>query len=148
MKDELRPVRTAADHKWAMAELKRLWGARKGTAEGNRLDILATLIDAYEAEVFPIDDPDPIAAIQFRMEQMGLSRKDLEPIIGSRGRVAEILKRKRSLSVNMIRRLHEDLGIPAEVLLKRTTLTGKGRATAGSGARGDRPRPKASRAAS
>jgi HTH-type transcriptional regulator / antitoxin HigA len=138
MNRDLRPIRTARDHEWAIGELRRLWGARKGTPEGDRLDILATLIDVYEAEVFPIDDPDPIAAIQFRMEQMGLSRKDLEPMIGSRARVAEVLKRKRNLSIGMIRRLNQQLGIPAEVLLKETR---PGRVAA----KGQRVRPRGER---
>lgn len=99
-------------------EVWRLWGARSGTPKGDRLDVLATLIDAYEAEHYPMDPPDPIAAIKFRMEQQGLTRKDLEPLIGTRTRVAEVLNRKRSLSITMIRRLHEQLGISAEVLIR------------------------------
>jgi len=91
---------------------------RSGTPEGDRLDILATLIDAYEAEHYPMDPPDPIEAIKFRMESQGLTRKDLEPLIGTRTRVAEVLSRKRGLSIRMIRRLHERLGIPAEVLIR------------------------------
>src|SRR6267378_2073493 len=114
MTTELKPIRTKADYKAALAELERLWGARSGTPKGDRLDVLATLIDAYEAEHFPMDPPDPIEAIVFRMEQQGLTRKDLEPLIGTRTRVAEVLNRKRSLSISMIRRLHEHLGIPAE----------------------------------
>src|ERR1700726_1695436 len=110
---ELKPIRSKAAYKAAMKELQRLWGARSGTPEGDRLDVLATLIDAYESEHDPIDPPDPVEAIKFRMEQRGLSRKDLEPIIGTRTRVAEILNRKRSLSIGMIRRLHEELGISA-----------------------------------
>ena len=125
MPEDLKPIRTPKDHAWAMAEVERLWGARKGTAEGNRLDILATLIDVYEAEAFPMDQPDPIAAIEFRMEQMGLSRKDLEPMIGTRARVAEVFSGKRGLSVNMIRRLNEDLGIPAEALLQAPKRSSK-----------------------
>ncbi len=89
-------------------------------AEGDRLDVLATLIEAYEGRHFPVDPPDPIAAIQFCMEQQGLGRKDLEPMIGSRARVAEVMNRKRSLSIDMIRRLHEQLGISAEVLIRPT----------------------------
>jgi HTH-type transcriptional regulator/antitoxin HigA len=100
--------------------MERLWGAPAGTPAGDRLDILATLVDAYEAEHYPMDPPDPIAAIRFRMEQQGLTRKDLEGIIGSRTRVAEVLNRRRGLSINMIRRLHEKLGIPAEVLIQPT----------------------------
>ena len=115
---ELKPIRTEADYEEALAEMERLWGAKSGTSEGDRLDILATLIDAYETEHYPVDPPDPIEAIKFRMEQQGLTRKDLEPLIGTRTRVAEVLNRKRGLSVTMIRRLHESLGISAEVLIR------------------------------
>jgi HTH-type transcriptional regulator/antitoxin HigA len=118
MTDELKPIRTEADYENALSDVERLWGAPSGTPEGDRLDILATLIDAYEAEHFPMDPPDPVEAIEFRMEQQGLSRKDLEPLIGTRTRVAEILNRKRSLSIGMIRRLHDGLGISAEVLIR------------------------------
>jgi HTH-type transcriptional regulator/antitoxin HigA len=120
MTNELKPIRTKADYKEAMAEVEQLWGAPSGTAEGDRLDVLVTLIEAYEARHFPMDPPDPIAAIQFRMEQQGLTRKDLEPLIGSRARVAEIMNRKRNLSIDMIRRLHDQLGISAEVLIRPT----------------------------
>lgn len=116
----LKPIRTAADYDEALAEVERLWGARTGTAEGDRLDILATLVDAYENEHYPMDPPDPIEAIKFRMEQQGLTRKDLEGMLGSRTRVAEVLNRQRGLSINMIRRLHERLGISAEVLIRPT----------------------------
>ena len=119
MKD-LKPIRTEADYEKALAEVERLWGARSGTPEGDRLDIMATLIDAYEAEHYPMDPPDPIEAIKFRMEQQGLTRKDLEGILGSRTRVAEVLNRRRGLSINMIRRLHAKLGIAAEVLIRPT----------------------------
>lgn len=117
---ELKPIRTKADYKDALAEVERLWGAKSGTTKGDRLDVLVTLIEAYEARNFPMDPPDPIEAIQFRMEQQGLTRKDLEPLIGSRARVAEVMNRKRSLSIDMIRRLHEQLGISAEVLIRPT----------------------------
>jgi HTH-type transcriptional regulator / antitoxin HigA len=120
MNGDIRPIRTQADYKAALAELKRLWGAKSGTKEGDRLDVLATLIDLYESEQFPMDPPDPIEAIKFRMEQQGLTRKDLEPFLGSRTRVAEVLNRKRSLSIAMIRRLHEGLGIPAEILIRNS----------------------------
>ncbi len=120
MTAELRPIRTEEDYEDALAEVERLWGATSGTAEGDRLDILATLIDAYEARTFPIDPPDPIDAIRFRMEQQGLTRKDLEPIIGPRGRVAEVLGRRRALSIDMIRRLHDELGISADILIRPT----------------------------
>jgi HTH-type transcriptional regulator/antitoxin HigA len=114
----LKPIRTEADYNAALAEIERLWGAKSGTPEGDRLDILATLVDAYENQHHPIDPPDPIEAIKFRMEQQGLTRKDLEGILGTRTRVAEVLNRRRGLSINMIRRLHEKLGIPAEVLIR------------------------------
>ncbi len=118
MSDEVRPIRSESDYQAALAELERLWGVKSGTADGDRLDVLATLIDAYESEHEPIDPPDPIEAIKFRMEQQGLTRRDLEPIIGSRARVAEVLNRRRDLSIAMIRRLHEHLGISAEVLIR------------------------------
>jgi HTH-type transcriptional regulator/antitoxin HigA len=118
MTGEIKPIRSKADYRKALAEVGRLWGAKRGTPEGDRLDVLATLIDAYEAEYYPMDPPDPIEAITFRMEQQGLTRKDLEPLIGTRTRVAEVLNRKRSLSIAMIRRLHDRLGISAEVLIR------------------------------
>ncbi len=117
MKD-LKPIRTEADYEAALAEIERLWGAPAGAPEGDRLDILATLVDAYENEHYPMDPPDPIEAIKFRMEQQGLTRKDLEGLLGTRTRVAEVLNRRRGLSINMIRRLHEKLGISAEVLIR------------------------------
>ena len=116
MKD-LKPIRNEKDYERALAEVEVLWGAKAGTPKGDRLDILATLIEAYEAEHYPMDPPDPIEAIKFRMEQQGLSRKDLEKILGTRTRVSEVLNRKRGLSINMIRALHEKLGISAEILI-------------------------------
>ena len=116
-KTDVKPIRTAKDYEYALTEVERRWGAKTGTPAGDRLDVLATLIDAYEAEHFPMDPPDPIEAIKFRMEQQGLTRKDLEPLIGTRTRVAEVLNRKRNLSIAMIRRLHAALGISAEVLI-------------------------------
>ncbi|MFY9770628.1 MAG: helix-turn-helix domain-containing protein [Xanthobacteraceae bacterium] len=118
MKNELKPIRTKADYEKALAEIERLWGAKSGTRDGDRLDVLATLIDAYETAHYPIDPPDPIEAIRFRMDQQGLTRKDLESLIGTRTRVAEVLNRKRSLSISMIRRLHKHLGISADVLIR------------------------------
>jgi HTH-type transcriptional regulator / antitoxin HigA len=118
MATEIKPIRNDVDHEVAMAEIERLWGAPPGSIEGDRLDVLATLVDAYEDQQFPIDLPDPIAAIQFRMEQQGLSHEDLVPMIGSREQVGEVLARKRVLTLSMIRRLHEGLGIPADVLIK------------------------------
>ena len=115
---EVKPIRSEADYEGALAEVERLWGARSGTPEGDRLDVLATLIDAYESAHHPIDPPDPIEAIKFRMEQQGLTRKDLEGVLGTRTRVAEVLNRRRGLSINMIRCLHDKLGISAEVLIR------------------------------
>jgi HTH-type transcriptional regulator/antitoxin HigA len=118
MATEVKPIRNETDHEEALAEMERLWGAKSGTEDGDRLEVLITLVDAYEQQAFPIDPPDPIAAIEFRMEQMGLTRKDLEPMIGTRARVAEVMNGKRALSIDMIRRLHDELGIPAEVLIR------------------------------
>lgn len=114
----VKPIKSDQDHEAALREMEALWGARSGTPRGDRLDVLATLIDAYEAERYPIDAPDPIDAIRFRMEQLGLSRTDLEPVIGPRSRVSEVLGRRRGLSIGMIRRLNKSLGIPAEVLIR------------------------------
>lgn len=117
---EIKPIRSESDYGIALTEVERLWGARSSTAEGDRLDVLATLIDAYEAKTDPMDPPDPIEAIKFRMEQQGLTRKDLEPILGTRNRVSEVLNRRRNLSIDMIRGLHARLGIPAEILIRPT----------------------------
>ena len=117
---ELKPIRTETDYESALAEVENLWGAKSGTVNGDRLDVLVTLIEVYEAKQYPMDPPDPIEAIYFRMEQLGMTRKDLIPIIGNRGRVSEVLSRKRSLSIDMIRRLHSSLGISADVLIKPT----------------------------
>lgn len=122
MAADLKPIRSEADYDAALAEVETFWGAKTGTPEGDRLDILATLIDAYEAKSFPMDPPDPVEAIRFRMQQQGLSRKDLEPMIGPRNRVADVLNRKRSLSIDMIRKLHARLGISAEVLIRPTRV--------------------------
>jgi HTH-type transcriptional regulator/antitoxin HigA len=118
MKNSVRPIRGKKDYEAALKEVERLWGAKLGTPEGDRLDVLATLIDVYETTHFPMDPPDPVEAIKFRMEQQGLTRKDLEPLIGTRTRVAEILNRRRGLSIEMIRRLHKTLGISADVLIR------------------------------
>jgi HTH-type transcriptional regulator / antitoxin HigA len=118
MRGEVKPIRSNADHEAALKEVERLWGGKPGTRDGDRLDVLATLIDVYETEHFPFDPPDPIEAIKFRMEQQNLTRRDLEEIIGSRTRIAEVLNRKRGLSISMIRRLHEHLGISADVLIR------------------------------
>lgn len=120
MTDELKPIRSKADYKRALTSLKKLWGEKSGTPAADRLDILATLIDVYEAEHYLMDPPGPIDAIKFRMEQQGLTRKDLETIIGTRARVTEVLKRKRNLSIAMIRRLHKEFGLSAEILIRPT----------------------------
>jgi len=114
---DIQPIRNQRDHAKALQEVERLWGARSRTPEADKLEILVTLIDAYEAKHHPIDPPDPIDAIRFRMEQMGLTRNDLIDIIGSRARVSEVLNRKRPLTVAMILRLREKLGISADVLI-------------------------------
>jgi HTH-type transcriptional regulator/antitoxin HigA len=118
MATDVKPIRNEADYDAAMEAVAALWGAPTGTPEGDRLEVLGTLIDAYEAKHHAMDAPDPIEAIIFRMEQQGLTRKDLEDIIGTRTRIAEVLNRKRSLSIAMIRRLHDRLGIAAEVLIR------------------------------
>src|SRR5690349_13229338 len=118
MKNSVKPIRTEGDYEVALKEVERLWGAKSGTPAGDRLDVLATLIESYEDKHYPMDPPDPIEAIKFRMEQQGLTRKDLEPLIGTRTRVAEVLNRRRGLSIEMIRRLHKKLGIAAEVLIR------------------------------
>lgn len=112
----IRPIRTKADYRAALKEVERLWDANPGTPAGDAADVLATLIEAYEAEHFPIPAPDPIAAIQFMMEQKGLTRRDLEPAIGSRGRVSEVLSRKRPLTLPMVRALSSLLDIPTDIL--------------------------------
>lgn len=117
---DVKPIRNEVDYEVAMAEVEALWGAKSGTPKGDRLDVLATLIDAWESVHYPFESPDPIEAIKFRMEQQGLTRKDLEGIIGSRARIAEVLDRKRGLSIAMIRRLNAELNIPAEILIRPT----------------------------
>ena len=114
---DIRPIRSKADHESALARIAELMSADVGTPEGDELDILATLIEAYEQKHFPIGTADPVEAINFRMEQLGLVRKDLEPFLGSRHRVSEVLNRRRGLSLAMIRRLHKGLRIPLEVLI-------------------------------
>jgi HTH-type transcriptional regulator / antitoxin HigA len=114
---DIRPIKTEADYEHALREIEQLWGAAVNTPKGDKLDILLTLIEAYEQVHYPIDPPDPVEAIKFRMEQMGLTRKDLEPYLGKGGRVAEVLNRQRKLSLNMIRRLHTHLHIPLESLI-------------------------------
>ena len=114
----IKPIKSERDYQKTMKRIDSLMDARPKTPEGDALDILATLAEAWETKHHPIDPPDPIEAIRFAMEQRGLSRRDLEPLIGSRARVAEILNHRRTLTLPMIRRLHDRLGIPAEVLIR------------------------------
>jgi len=115
----IRPIRNSSDHESALKRIEALMSAQNGTAEGDELEVLATLVDAYEREHFSIDAPDPVDAIKYRMEQMGLNRKDLEPFLGSRARVSEVMNKKRGLSLAMIRSLHENLEIPLDALIGR-----------------------------
>ncbi len=115
---EIKPIKTDADHDAALHEIERLWGVAEGSAEGDRLEVLLALVEAYERAHFPIDAPDPIEAIKFRLEQQGADVKVLVGVIGSRTRVYEVLRRDRPLSLGMIRRLHDRLQIPAEVLIR------------------------------
>ena len=116
---DIQPIRTEADYRATLRQISTLmeFDPEPGTPEGDRLDILATLVQAYEARHFPIGAPDPVEAIKFRMEQEGLTPRDLEPYIGRSGRVSEVLNRKRALSLQMVKRLHDGLRIPYESLL-------------------------------
>jgi HTH-type transcriptional regulator/antitoxin HigA len=114
----IKAIKTEADHAAALREIERLWGAGEGTTEGDRLEVLTTLVEAYEQAHFPIDAPDPIEAIKFRLEQQGADQKALIGVIGNRTRVYEVLRRDRALSLAMIRRLNQTLNIPAEVLIR------------------------------
>ncbi len=114
----VKPIRTKADHRAALKEIETLMSARQRTPEGDRLDVLVTLVEAWERKRYPLELPEPIEAIKFRMEQSGLAPKDLVPMIGRLNRVYEVLNRKRPLTLPMIQRLHRDLGIPAESLIK------------------------------
>ena len=116
---KLRPIKTEADHEAALERIEELMDAERDSPSGDELDVLATLVEFYESGHFPIEPADPVEAILFRMDQRGLTRKDLEPLLGSRHRVSEILNRRRGLSVEMIRRLHEGLQIPLENLVGR-----------------------------
>lgn len=114
---DIRPIKTEADYEKSLDEIEKLWGAPENSKEGEKLDILLVLVEDYEEKHYPMPPPDPIDAIKFRMEQSGLTRKDLEPYIGSRGRISEIFSRKRDLSLNMIKKLHQHLQIPLESLV-------------------------------
>ena len=115
---ELRPIRTKREHQAALKEIEALWDAPENTREADRLDVLMLLVEAYEREHYPIDDPDPIDFLHHVMEARELARKDLEPYIGSRARVAEVLNRVRPLTLDMIRRLAAGLKVPADVLIR------------------------------
>ena len=115
---EIRPIRTDEEYRAALMEIERLWNFGPGSAEGDYVEVLATLVEAHEGKHHPVPAPDPIAAIEFMMEQKGLTRRDLEPAIGSRGRVSEVLNRKRPLTLPMVRALSALLDIPTDVLVQ------------------------------
>ncbi len=119
---ELKPIRTEAEHAEALADIERLWNAPEGSADADRLEVLAMLVEAYEKAHFPIEAPDPISFLEYVMDVRVLTRKDLEPYIGPRGRVADIMNRTRPMSVAMIRRLCSGLGLPADVLIQPYAL--------------------------
>jgi HTH-type transcriptional regulator/antitoxin HigA len=120
---DIKPIRSEEDYRATLREIESLMSAVAGSAEGERLDVLATLVEAYERQHFPLELPDPVEAIKFVMEQRGLTVKDLEPMIGRANRVYEILSHKRPLTLKMIWKLHRDLGIPAECLIKQPAET-------------------------
>lgn len=115
---KLRPIKTKKDYQLALARLEVIFDSKKGTNEGDELEILGILIDQYENEHFPIGLPDPIEAIKFRMEQMGYSQNDLAKVVGLKSRASEVLSKKRKLTLEMIRQLHEKLNIPTNVLIQ------------------------------
>src|SRR5216684_2456069 len=115
---EIRPIRDETDYDCALRRVQQLWDSPKGSPDGDELDVLVTLIEAYEREHYPIGLPDPIEAIRFRLEQKGKDYRALIGIIGQRARVYEVMRRARPLSLNMIRKLHRDLEIPAEILIQ------------------------------
>jgi HTH-type transcriptional regulator/antitoxin HigA len=121
---QIRPIKTRADHRAALKEIERLMDARPETPAGDRLEVLTTLVEHYESQHEPIEPPDPIDALLYYMESRGLKRRDLEPYLGSRARVAEVLNRRRSLTIEMIRKLHAGLGISAEVLIRPYSVRG------------------------
>ncbi|ANO35466.1 DNA-binding protein (plasmid) [Vibrio breoganii] len=119
---QVKPIKTADDNRAALARIEQLWDAEPNTPEGDELEVLATLIEAFEEANYPIAPPDPIEAIKFRMDQQGLEDKDLVPFLGQRSRVTEILNRQRRLSISMIRKLHDGLRIPLDSLVKEYQL--------------------------
>jgi HTH-type transcriptional regulator/antitoxin HigA len=129
---EIKPIKTEADYQAALKEIEQLFDAQPSTPKGDRLEVLTTLVEAYEDSHYAVPAPDPVEAIIYHMESRGLSRKDIEPYIGTRARVAEILNRKRPLSLSMIQRLNSGLGIPAEALIQpyKTAPRKAGKSTA------------------
>ena len=121
---QIRPIKTKADHRAALKEIERLMDTRPGTPAGDRLEVLTTLVERYESQHEPIDSPDPVDALLYHMESRGLTRRDLEPYLGSRARVAEVLNRRRPLTIAMIRKLNSGLGISAEVLSRSYAVRG------------------------
>ena len=121
---DIKPIRDEADYERALRRVEELWNPREGSAEADELDVLTTLIEAYEHVHYPLDLPSPIEAIKFRLEQQGKDSKSLIGVIGQRTRVYEVMQGKRPLSLNMIRNLHEQLGIPAEVLIQPSRRPG------------------------
>jgi HTH-type transcriptional regulator / antitoxin HigA len=119
---QIRPIKNVEDNKAALARIEQLWDAEPNTPEGDELDVLVTLVSAFEEEYYPIEAPDPIEAIKFRMEQQNLKDKDLVPFLGQRSRVTEIMNRKRRLSISMIRKLNYGLKIPLDCLIKEYQL--------------------------
>jgi len=119
---QIRPIKTKADHRAALKAIEQLMDAKPGTPAGDRLDVLVTLVERYETQHESIEPPDPIHALLYYMESRGLARRDLEPYLGSRARVAEILNRRRALTIEMIRKLHKGLGISADVLIRPYAL--------------------------
>lgn len=115
---DIKPIRTKADYRAALRQVEGLMGARRGSPEGEHLDVLVTLVEAYERKHYPMDAPDPVEAIRFEMDRKGLLARDLEPMIGRSNRVYEVLSRKRPLTLQMIWKLHKGLGIPAESLIR------------------------------
>ena len=118
---DIRPIKTKADYRATLKEIEGLMSATPGSEEGDLLDVLVTLVEAYERKHYPVDFPDPIEAIKFRMEQQGLTVDDLVPVIGRKNRVYEVLARKRPLTLRMIEGLHEAFSIPAESLIKHSS---------------------------
>ena len=124
--NQIRPIKTDADYEAALAKIERLFDVEPDTSAGDMLEVLVTLVEAYESKHYPIPLPDPIEAIKYHVESRGLLRRDLEPFIGSRFRVSEVLNRKRRLSLSMIRKIEAGLGIPAEVLIQPYDLDAPG----------------------